>query len=80
MPYKETRMKKINEFSINLSKFAFLNIGIASNNKKYKANCPNEFIFPENKMTKENKKQKVRERLEIELVNTVNTGINTIVL
>lgn len=31
-------------------------------------------------MTKENRKTKLSERLEIVLVNTVNIGINTIVL
>ena len=37
-------------------------------------------MFPENKITKENKKTKYNERLEIVRVNTVNTGINTIAL
>ncbi len=80
MPYKETSMKKIKDLSIIFSKFTFLNIGIPSSNKKYKPNCPNDFILPEKKITKENKKMNDRERFEIVLVNTVNAGITTIEL
>ena len=80
IPYNETIIKNRNDFWINCSKFTFLNIGIASSNKKYKPNCPNDFTFPENKITRENRNTKLSERLEIVLVNTVNIGINTIVL
>jgi len=53
---------------------------MASSRKKYKANCTNAFIFPEIKITNENRKTKFNDLLETVGVNTVNIGINTIAL